>query len=101
MANSQPQESKIQIRDTFAGAEYANAMSVQHGKEEFLITFINVAGPAGRVVSKIITSPGHLKRIMSALEDNIKKYESSFGPITEAQSPTKEIGFQAPAEDSN
>lgn len=88
----QPQE--IKLADSIPGAEYANFMQVRHVQEEFLLTFGNVAGLSGRVVGKIITSPGHLKRIVTALQGNIKKYEAQFGEIKEAEAPSgKEIGF--------
>lgn len=93
MTEQQPQE--IKIADGLAGGEYANAMQVSHTKEEFVMMFANITGNNGRVVSKVITSPGHLKRIIAALQDNLKKYEERFGNITEAAAPTasKEIGF--------
>ncbi len=90
---NQPQEIKIQ--DNFAGGEYANAMQVTHGKEEFLLTFFNIVAPAGRVCGKIITSPGHMKRMISALQDNLSKYEAQFGKVEEAENPKEGIGFQA------
>ena len=31
--------------------------------------------------SRVITSPKHMKRLLLALQDNIAKYESRFGPI--------------------
>jgi len=92
---NQPKENQIQIRDNFAGGEYANAMSVGHAKEEFLLTFLNIVAPTGRVVGKIITSPGHLKRIIRALDENLKKYEAAFGKVQEAEAPKSEIGFKA------
>ena|SRR3989338_4715466 len=88
------QGGQIQIRDTLPGAEYANVMQVQHNREEFLLTFMNIAGPSGRVVGKIQVNPGHLKRIVGALNDNIKKYETNFGTIAPAESPREEIGFR-------
>ena len=33
------------------------------------------------LVSRIIVTPGHAKRIVSALNDNIKKYEQKFGTV--------------------
>lgn len=91
-SNSQQQ---IQIKDGFAGGEYANGMQVAHTKEEFLITFLNIVPPSGRVTGKIISSPGHIKRMISALTDNLKKYEEKFGPVETAESPKDKIGFQA------
>ena len=82
------------MADNIPGAEYTNIMQVYHTKEEFTMMFANVAGPTGRVVSKIITSPGHMKRIVAALQDNIKKYEDKFGQIEKAEEPKDEIGFK-------
>ena len=95
--NQQPNQTQgrqIQIKDGLAGGEYANFMQISHNKEEVLLVFGNVIPPTGRVVGKIITSPGHLKRMIAALQENIKKYEERFGPVTEADSPKDEIGFK-------
>jgi hypothetical protein len=91
--NQQSQPAPIQIKDGFAGGEYANAMQVAHTKEEFLLTFLNIIPPAGRVCAKIITSPGHMKRMIVALEENLKKYEEKFGPVEKAEGPKGQIGF--------
>lgn len=94
MPQPQPTPQQIQLSDSIPGAEYTNAMQVSHTKDEFLMVFANIAGPSGKVVSKIVTTPGHLKRIVAALQDNISKYESKFGKITESEPPAKnEIGF--------
>jgi hypothetical protein len=57
-------------------------MFVSHTKEEFVLDFMNIFGPQGIQVAKIITSPGHFKRILAALNDNLKKYEAQFGQIS-------------------
>ena len=94
--NKQTQQPRqIQIRDNLAGGEYANMMQISHNKEEFLIMFLNVVQPTGRVVGKIMTSPGHLKRMIAAMNDNLKKYEDKFGPVSEAEGLHDEIGFKA------
>jgi hypothetical protein len=90
---NQPQQ--IQIKDSFAGGEYANGMQVSHTKEEFLITFLNIIPPSGRVAGKVISSPGHVKRMIGALQENLKKYEDKFGAVEEAENPKNKIGFQA------
>jgi len=69
-------------------------MQVNHNKDEFQLMFLNIMGPSGRVVGKIITNPGHYKRIVAALAENLKKYEDKFGEIKEAVAPEKEIGFK-------
>jgi len=86
------QKQEIKLADNIPGAEYANFMQISHTKEEFLLMFANLVGLSGRVVAKIITSPGHMKRISNALVENLKNYEKAFGAIEEAEAP-KEIGF--------
>jgi len=42
-------------------------------------------------------SPGHTKRMLTALTSNMAKYESKFGKVTEASEPTKpQMGFHPP-----
>jgi len=92
---NQNQPTEIKISDNFAGGEYSNAMQASHTKDEVLVTFFNIVSPTGRVCAKIITSPGHLKRMIAALNDNLKKYEEKFGAVEESESPKQEIGFHA------
>ena len=92
---SEQNQNEIKIVDNFAGGEYANAMQVVHSKDEFLISFLNIVSPTGRVCGKIITSPGHLKRMIAALQENLKKYEDTFGIVEEAEGPKETIGFKS------
>ena len=96
MNNQQPkQQIQIKINDEVLKGSYANATRVSHSKEEFVLDFLNLfpVEKHGIVTARVITSPGHLKRFIAALSDNLKKYESTFGKIEEADKPT-EIGFQ-------
>ncbi len=86
---------EIKIADNLPGAEYANAMQVNHNRDEFQMMFLNILGATGRVTGKIISSPGHFKRMLAAMQDNLKKYEEQFGEIKEVAGPNnKEIGFK-------
>jgi hypothetical protein len=66
---------------------YSNQMVISHTREEFLIDFINLFPPEGVVNARVILSPGHLKRMIRALRDNLERYENSFGAIMEAAAP--------------
>jgi hypothetical protein len=93
MSNEKQQQ--IQIADNIAGAEYTNFANISHNQEEFQVMFANVMPPSGRVVGKLITTPGHFKRIVAAMTENLKKYEEHFGQIKEvAGIEEKEIGFK-------
>lgn len=89
------QQIQIKLPDDVGKGVHANLMSVMHTKEEFIIDFIlvNPVQRQGMVNARVVTSPGHAKRIAKALEENVKKYEGSFGKIEEAQAP--EVGFSA------
>ena len=96
---NQQQNINIKISDDVLRGQYANMMMVAHTQEEFILDFMNVVPPTGVVSARIITSPGHLKRIIAALSDNLKKYESQFGVVKQAPAPTnQEIGFFARGE---
>lgn len=87
---------ELKIADNIPGAEYANAMQVNHNRDEFQMMFLNILGASGRVSGKIISSPGHYKRMLVAMQDNLKKYEEQFGEIKDVKGPEgKEIGFKS------
>ncbi|MEO0293376.1 MAG: DUF3467 domain-containing protein [candidate division WOR-3 bacterium] len=81
------QEVKVRFPEELMSGAYANHMIVLHTMEEFIMDFILVSPPVGSVVARVITSPGHMKRIINALQDNVRKYEEKFGKIKEAQAP--------------
>jgi len=91
--SQQPKQIQIKLTDEMLAGKYANAMQVSHTKEEFILDFLNIFPPNGIVTSRVITSPGHLKRLINALQENLKKYENTFGKIEEADSP-QNIGFE-------
>ncbi len=84
---------RVKIIDEILRGVYANQMVVSHTKEEFILDFLMVAPPAGIVTARVIVSPGHMKRILEALRDNVSKYETSFGAIQKAEEPKGRIGF--------
>jgi hypothetical protein len=86
-------EIQIKVREEDLKGFYSNLMQVSHTKEEFCLDFFNLFPPQGVLVSRIIVSPSHLKRIIMALEDNLKKYEEKFGKVEVAKEPERIIGF--------
>lgn len=77
----------IKIPDSVLHGVYANQMMVTHTREEFVLDFINLFPPSGVVNARVIVSPGHMKRMIRALEDNLSKYEGRFGALEEAEPP--------------
>lgn len=74
-------EVKIKLPDEIRSGVYANWMQATHTREEFCMDFISAFQGSGIVTARVICSPRHFKRIISALMDNLKKYEAKFGRI--------------------
>jgi Protein of unknown function (DUF3467) len=76
---------------------YSNLVMIQHHAEEFTLNFVYVFPNAtqGKLLSSMIVSPGHAKRIWRALGENISRFESLYGPIKEGPEnvPGANIGF--------
>jgi len=75
----------VKISDEVAGGVYSNNMIVAHTREEFVMDFIYVSPQQWVVNARVITSPPHMKRIIRALTENLRKYEAQFGEIREYQ----------------
>lgn len=77
-------EIKVEIDDVTAQGTYANLAFIAHSESEFTIDFIYVQpqGQKAKVRARIISSPGHTKRFLEALQENVKKFEESHGLIT-------------------
>jgi len=86
---------KIKAKDEDLKGAYSNLMQVLHTKEEFVLDFFLISPPEGILASRVIMSPGHLKRMIKALQENVSKYEKKFGKIEEASVPETSIGFKA------
>jgi len=84
---------KIKAKSEELKGNYSNLMQVLHTKEEFILDFFLASPPEGILASRVIMSPGHLKRMIKALQENIGKYEGKFGKIEEAEVPKAKIGF--------
>ena len=79
---------EIKISDQELQGRYSNLLRITHTREEFILDFINLVPPQGVVCARIVTSPGHMKRIVRALAQNLERYEEGYGPIAEAQDPS-------------
>jgi hypothetical protein len=92
MADEPPQQQiELQIDPHQAAGVYSNLMMISHRKEEFVLDFLFLQPqqlPQGRSAAtlraRVITSPEHAKRILRALQENLRRYEDSFGVIEEA-----------------
>ncbi len=72
---------QINASDEVARGRYSNNMLVTHTREEFILDFLLTAPNGTQLVSRVMVSPGHMKRVIAALVDNLQKYEANFGEI--------------------
>ena len=95
----QQQNIPLQATPEILKGVYTNNMQVSHTKEEFYLDFLNMSffPNSASLVAKVITSPAHFKRVVAALQDNLKKYEEKFGVI---DSPKPETPSQMASESS-
>ena len=84
---SDSRELPVKIPESLLHGVYANQMVVSHTREEFLLDYINLFPPSGVLNARVIVSPGHLKRMIRALQENLARYENRHGPIVEAEPP--------------
>jgi hypothetical protein len=72
---------QINTGDELMRGRYSNSLIVSHSPEEFIMDWL-LNSPSGTfLVSRIMVSPGSLRRIINALAENLEKYESQYGPI--------------------
>ena len=89
----QKREIKIKAKDQDLRGVYSNSMQVLHTKDEFILDFFLVTPPNGILNSRVIINPAHLKRMLSALQENLGKYEEQFGKIEQSTGMEEKVGF--------
>jgi len=83
----QTNQINIELTDDVADGTYSNLAIITHSNQEFVMDFIKVMPgvPKAKVKSRIILTPQHAKRFLRALSENVRKFESIYGDITEAE----------------
>lgn len=95
MEENKEQKIDIALSDDVAEGTYSNLAIITHSNSEFIVDFVSLMPgiPKGKVKSRIILTPQHAKRLLLALEDNIKRFESFHGKINDFD-PMKGIPIQ-------
>jgi hypothetical protein len=89
----------IELPEEVAEGTYSNLAIISHSNSEFVLDFIRLLPnvPKAKVKSRIILTPQHAKRLLKALADNVKKFESQHGIIAESdQSGFPPMNFNTP-----
>jgi hypothetical protein len=83
---------KLRMPERLTAGVYANSLVVHHGPGEFVMDWALLAGGSGEIVARIVTNPGHMKRVIAALEENVHKYEAQYGMIASPGAPGEQEG---------
>ena len=77
----------IELSESVAEGTYANLAMIAYSGSEFVIDFIRLMPgfSKAKVKSRIVITPEHAKRLQRVLEDNLHKYEETFGTIKEGE----------------
>ncbi len=89
---------QIELTEDMADGTYSNLAIISHGQTEFVLDFVNLMPnvPKAKVKSRIILTPQHAKRLMMALGENIKKFESINGLIKDMEPMQLPMQFGGP-----
>ena len=85
-----PNQINIELTEDVAQGIYSNLAVITHSSSEFILDFVRIMPgvPKAKVKSRVILTPEHAKRLLMALQDNVKKYETMHGPIRNAEKPS-------------
>src|SRR5215208_7277427 len=80
---------QIEIDPVTANGAFVNMAMVNHTETEFTLDLVYVQpqAPKAQVRARAITTPKHMKRLLLAIQDNLARYESRFGPIDLGDTP--------------
>lgn len=96
--NPNQSQINIELSEDIAEGIYSNLAIISHSNSEFVVDFIRMMPnvPQAKVKSRIILTPEHAKRLLTALADNINKFEQQFGNIEEKDVPPFPMNFNTP-----
>jgi len=77
----QPRQLQINTVDEISRGRYSNSLLVSHSPEEFILDWLLNSPNGPHLVSRVIMTPGNIKRVFEALKVNIAQYEEKFGAI--------------------
>ena len=86
---------KVTATEEMRRGVFANNALINHSSEEFRIDFHLITeiveGKAGTLNARVILTPSHFKRLIKAMNENLKKYEDKFGKVPEKIEPKNKI----------
>ena len=98
MENKTDNQLNIELSEEIADGTYSNLAIITHSNSEFVVDFIKVMPgvPKAKVKARIVLTPQHAKRLMSALAENISKFEAVHGTIKQTEGVGIPLNFGGP-----
>ncbi|MFN0053875.1 MAG: DUF3467 domain-containing protein [Planctomycetales bacterium] len=75
------------VPDQVGRGVFSTGAIVMHGAHDFVIDFVQSLAPPRRVVARIALPPSVLPLFVAALQENLRKYNASFGPVPRMPAP--------------
>lgn len=96
--NSGDKKLNIDLPEDISDGVYSNLAIISHSQTEFICDFVQIMPgvPKAKVRSRVIMTPENAKRLLNALHDNIRKFESNVGSIKEGNQGLPPINFGTP-----
>lgn len=83
--DNKPQGNQLQLdlSKEVAQGVYSNFAVIAHSSAEFVLDFAQLTPGIDKAIvkSRVIMVPEHVKRLLHALQENVVKYEKTFGRI--------------------
>ena len=91
----QPGQINIELDEKTAEGTYSNLAIINHSASEFVVDFVSImpGTPKAKVKSRIVLTPQHAKRLLKALGENIHRFESAHGQISDTEQPSIPLSF--------
>lgn len=72
---------QIDVKPEALSGSYSNLAIISHSRSEFILDFATIlpGAPKALVSNRIVMTPENAKRLLMALQDNLNKFENSFG----------------------
>ena len=93
--NNQQGQIQIELDEKTAEGTYSNLAIINHSASEFVVDFVSImpGTPKAKVKSRIVLTPQHAKRLLKALGENIHRFESAHGQISDTEQPAIPLSF--------
>lgn len=84
------------IPDSVGRGVFSTGAIVMHGAHDFVIDFVQSLAPPRRIVARVALPPSVMPLFVAALQENLRKYNQSFGPIPRMPQPPAQPGGGGP-----